>query len=87
MRGGRVRSGDLDRVHPDSVHPRFEVGRRGGFRGHVAAEPETGLITDCELTKAFGEKGSDAVVGEQMIARDLHHAPPSVTVLPAAHRR
>src|SRR5256714_12063123 len=24
--------------------------RRDGFRGHVAAEPETGLITDCEMT-------------------------------------
>src|SRR5208282_3174241 len=23
--------------------------RRDGFRGHVAAEPETGLITDCEM--------------------------------------
>ena len=49
--------------------------RRDGFRGHVAAEPETGLITDCELTKASGEEGSDAVVGEQMIARDRHHQP------------
>lgn len=47
--------------------------RRDGFRGHIAAEPETALITDCELTKASGEKGSDAVVGEQMIARDRHH--------------
>jgi hypothetical protein len=47
--------------------------RRDGFRGHVAAEPETGLITDCELTKASGGQGSDAVVGEQMIARDRHH--------------
>jgi hypothetical protein len=26
--------------------------RRDGFRGHVAAEPETGLITDCEMTMA-----------------------------------
>jgi len=32
---------------------------RDGFRGHVAAEPETGLVTDCELTKASGEEGSD----------------------------
>ncbi len=28
--------------------------RRDGFRGHVAAEPETGLITDCEMTMAAG---------------------------------
>src|SRR6266702_3042171 len=26
--------------------------RRDGFRGHVAAEPGTGLITDCEMTMA-----------------------------------
>jgi hypothetical protein len=50
--------------------------RKDGFRGHVAAEPETALITDCELTKASGQAGSDPVVGEQMIARDrYHHAP------------
>jgi Transposase DDE domain/Transposase domain (DUF772) len=47
--------------------------RRDGFRGHLAAEPETGLITDTELTRAAGEQGSDAVVGEQMIARDRYH--------------
>ena len=28
--------------------------RRDGFRGHVAAEPETGLVTDCEMTMAAG---------------------------------
>ena len=49
--------------------------RRDGFRGHVAAEPDTGLITDAELTKACGEAGSDAVVGEKMIARDRYHQP------------
>ena len=31
--------------------------RRDGFRGHLAAEPQTGLITDCELTKAAGRRG------------------------------
>jgi Transposase domain (DUF772) len=47
--------------------------RRDGFRGHLAAEPETGLITDCELTKAAGDDGSDAVVGQKLIARDRYH--------------
>ncbi|RZI53328.1 MAG: hypothetical protein EOP16_03500 [Pseudonocardia sp.] len=46
--------------------------RRDGFRGHLAAEPETGLITDAEMTQASGEAGSDPVVGEQMIARDRY---------------
>ena len=47
--------------------------RRDGFRGHLAAEPETGLIIDCELTKAAGDDGSDAVVGQKLIARDRYH--------------
>jgi hypothetical protein len=40
--------------------------RRDGFRGHVAAEPATGLVTDCEMTMAAGpgstgcgERGDD----------------------------
>ena len=31
--------------------------RRDGFRAHVAAEPGTGLITDCEMTMAAGATG------------------------------
>jgi hypothetical protein len=46
--------------------------RKDGFRGHLAAEPETELITDCELTKAAGDDGSDAVVGQKLIARDRY---------------
>jgi hypothetical protein len=49
--------------------------RRDGFRGHLATEPTTALITDCELTRASGEAGSDAVMGEKMIARDRYHQP------------
>ena len=52
---------------------RSKANRKDGFRGHIAAEPSTGLITDCELTKASGEQGSDATVGEKMIARDRYH--------------
>ena len=71
------------RVAPDRVisvvdtetrHTRTsKANRQDGFRGHIAAEPSTGLITDCELTKASGEQGSDATVGEKMIARDRYH--------------
>jgi len=70
------------RVAPDRVistvdtqarHTRkSKSARRDGFRGHLAAEPETGLITDCELTVATGDDGSDAVVGQKMIARDRY---------------
>jgi hypothetical protein len=44
--------------------------RRDGFRGHVAAEPETGLITDCEMTMAAGEGSTDAENGVKMASRD-----------------
>ena len=44
--------------------------RRDGFRGHVAAEPETGLITDCEMTMAAGEGSTDAENGVKMACRD-----------------
>ena len=70
------------RVAPDRVistvdtqarHTRkSKSARRDGFRGHLAAEPQTGLITDCELTVATGDDGSDAVVGQKMIARDRY---------------
>jgi len=44
--------------------------RRDGFRGHVAAEPETGLITDCAMTMAAGEGSTDAENGVRMAGRD-----------------
>jgi len=44
--------------------------RRDGFRGHVAAEPESGLITDCEMTMAAGDGSSDAENGVKMAGRD-----------------
>src|SRR5271165_6744749 len=44
--------------------------RRDGFRGHVAAEPETGLITDCEMTMAAGDGSTDAENGVAMACRD-----------------
>src|ERR1035441_2145478 len=35
--------------------------RRDGFRGHLAAEPETGLITGCEMTMAARAPGGGGV--------------------------
>jgi hypothetical protein len=48
--------------------------RRDGFRGHVAAEPDTGLITDCEMTMAAGEGSADAENGVKMASRDRFRA-------------
>ncbi len=84
--GGRWRI--ARRVAPDRVistagrqarHTRKSKSkRRDGFRGHVAAEPDTGLITDCEMTMAAGEGSTDAENGVKMASRDrFHPAPPA----------
>ena len=75
----------ISTVDPEARHTRKSKStRRDGFRGHVSAEPETGLITDAELTTAAGDEGSDAVVGQQMIARDRFHRPETETPDPDA---
>jgi len=48
--------------------------RRDGYRAHVAAEPETGIITDEALTKAAGTENSDAAVAEGFLAADTAQA-------------
>jgi IS5 family transposase len=70
----------ISTVDPEARHTRkSKSNRKDGFRGHVSAEPQTGLITDAELTTAAGEEGSDPVVGQQMIARDRFHRPATQT--------
>ena len=56
-------------VHdPDARHAHKTVHRRqDGFKAHVAVEPETGLITDCSVTKAAGADSHDAVVGLRLL--------------------
>ena len=39
----------------------------------MAAEPESGLITDCEMTMAAGEGSTDAENGVKMAGRDRFH--------------
>jgi hypothetical protein len=57
--------------------------RRDGFRGHVAAEPETDLITDCEMTMAAGPGSTDAGNGVKMACRDRFAASGGGDVAPA----
>jgi len=60
---------------PEARHTRKSPeARRDGYRTHVAAEPETGLITGEELTKAAGEQNADAAVAGQMMAREAQAA-------------
>jgi hypothetical protein len=51
---------------PDARHTRkSQHARRDGYRAHVAANPETGIITGEKLTGASGQENSDpAVAGE-----------------------
>jgi hypothetical protein len=42
--------------------------RRDGYRAHLAADPDTGIITDEKLTKAAGTENSDAAVAMEFVA-------------------
>jgi hypothetical protein len=56
-------------VDPDARHTRKSPeNRRDGYRAHVAACPETGIITGEELTRAAGEENSDAAVATALLA-------------------
>jgi IS5 family transposase len=58
-------------VDPDARHTRKSPeARRDGYRAHVAADPETGIITDEKLTGAAGEENSDPAVAEEFVAAE-----------------
>ena len=61
----------ISTVDTEARHTRkSKSARRDGFRAHLAAEPGTGLITDCELTMAAGPGSTDAENGVTMTVRD-----------------
>src|SRR6266545_2604599 len=63
-------------VDPDARHTRKSPeARRDGYRAHVAADPDTGIITDEELTKAAGTENSDPAVAERFLAADIATSP------------
>jgi hypothetical protein len=65
----------ISTVDPDARHTRKSPeSRRDGYRAHVAAEPETGIITDEELTKAAGAENSDPAVAERFLAAETTRA-------------
>jgi hypothetical protein len=54
---------------PQARHTRkSQQARRDGYRAHVAAEPQTGIITDEKLTGASGQDNSDPAVAEEFVA-------------------
>jgi IS5 family transposase len=69
-------------VDPDARHTRKSPeARRDGYRAHLAADPETGIITDEKLTKAAGQENSDPAVAEEFLAAE---AGPAAGEPPAA---
>lgn len=68
----------ISTVDPEARHAHKTVSRRqDGFKAHIAIEPDTGIITDCALSKASGAGSGDAAVGIDLLAGE----PEPVTVL------
>ncbi len=50
----------ISTVDPEARHTgKSGEARRDGYRAHLAADPETGIITDEKLTRAAGTENSD----------------------------
>jgi Transposase domain (DUF772)/Transposase DDE domain len=61
----------ISTVDPDARHTRKSPeARRDGYRAHVAADPETGIITDEKLTKASGEDNADPAAAAEFLAAE-----------------
>jgi len=61
----------ISTVDPDARHTRKSPeNRRDGYRAHVAACPETGIITGEQLTRAAGEDNSDAAAAARLLAAE-----------------
>jgi hypothetical protein len=59
----------ISAVDPDARHTRkSHEARRDGYRAHLAADPETGIITDEKLTSASGQENSDPAVAREFLA-------------------
>jgi hypothetical protein len=69
----------ISTVDPQARHTRkTSAHRRDGYKGHIAAEPETGLVTECVLTAATAPDGP---VGVELLANEQ----PGLEVLGDTH--
>ena len=69
-------------VDPEARHAHKTVSRRqDGFKAHLAVEPDTGIITDCALTKASGAAADGLPVSEASVGLELLDGEQPVTVL------
>ena len=70
---------------PDARHTRKSPeARRDGYRAHLAAGPETGIITDEKLTRAAGPENSDPAVAEEFLDAEVSRDEPGPAVTPEA---
>ncbi len=58
-------------VDPEARHIHKTVHRRQDrFKAHLAVEPETGIMTACELTKGAGPQAPDGATGIRLMNQD-----------------
>jgi len=68
----------ISTVDPDARHTRKSgEARRDGYRAHLAADPETGIITDEKLTGAAGTGNSDPAVAGEFLAAEAAAGDPA----------
>jgi Transposase DDE domain/Transposase domain (DUF772) len=61
----------ISTVDPEARHTRKSPeARRDGYRAHLAAGPQTGIITGEKLTRAAGQDNSDPAVAEEFLAAE-----------------
>jgi IS5 family transposase len=69
----------LSTADPEARHTRkTNADKRDGYKAHIAAEPETGLVTECALTAA---SAPDGPTGVKLLADE----PPGLEVLGDTH--
>ena len=73
----------ISTVDPDARHTRKSgQARRDGYRAHLAADPQTGIITDEKLTRASGEENSDPAVAAEFLAAEAGREEPGAAGAP-----
>jgi Transposase DDE domain/Transposase domain (DUF772) len=61
----------ISTVDPQARHAHKTRSRRqDGYKAHVVVEPDTGIITDTQLTPAAGPHNSDATIGVELLLPD-----------------
>lgn len=61
----------ISTVDPESRHARkTRMRRQDGFKAHIIVEPDTGLATSVDMTRAAGGEGVDHGVGARLVTGD-----------------